>query len=51
MNPFTECLGGSAPNSEGVLREEFGGSSIPDLWASKLKESEGIWSGISMLVK
>ena len=51
MNPFTECLGETAPNSGGVLREEFRGSFIPDSQASKLKESEGIWSEISMLVK
>jgi hypothetical protein len=51
MNHFTECLGGTALNSGGVLREEFGGSSVPDSRASKLKESGGIWSEISMLVK
>ena len=51
MNHFMECLGGTAPNSGGALREEFGGSSIPDSRASKLKESEGIWSEISILVK
>ena len=51
MNHFMECLGGTAPNSGGALREEFGGGSIPVSRASKLKESGGIWSEISMLVK
>ena len=51
MNPFTECLEGTALNSGEVLREEFEGSSVPDSLVSKLKESGGIWSEISMLVK